>query len=241
MPSGLTALPSLFYAGPEVKEEKTDNSHAWPFDAMAADYDAWFEGAGKTVFDIEVRAFQDVLPSLPRPWFEVGVGSGRFAQALGIEMGLDPSIRVAEMAQKRGIAVLLGKAEQLPFADRVLGTLFLIVTFCFVASPRHVLQEAYRVLLPGGRVVLGLVLRDSSLGRLYQEKKRQGHRYYKHATFCSYAEVTRLLEEAGFTVERVISTLFQRPGQVEHLESPKQGFSSDGGFTIIVAGKAGDS
>jgi SAM-dependent methyltransferase len=222
----------------EMKKERVDNSRAWPFDAMAADYDAWFEGAGKTVFDIEVRAFQDVLPSLPRPWLEVGVGSGRFAQALGIEMGLDPSIRVAEMAQKRDIAVLLGTAEQLPFAERVLGTLFLIVTFCFVASRLDVLQEAHRVLLPEGKVVLGLVLRDSPFGRLYQEKKRRGHRYYKHATFCSYAEVTRLLEEAGFTVERVISTLFQRLGRVEHLESPRQGFSPDAGFTIIVAGKS---
>jgi len=237
----LTAPPPLFYAGSEMEEEGTDDSRVWLFDAVAKDYDAWFEDAGKAVFDIEVRAFRDVLSSLPRPWLEVGVGSGRFARALGIGVGLDPSIRVAEMAQKRGIAVALGTAEQLPIAERVFGTLFLIVTFCFVASPCHVLREAYRVLLPGGKLVLGLVLRDSLWGRVYQEKKRQGHRYYKHATFYSYAEVTRLLEEAGFTVEGVTSTLFQRPGRVKHLESPQQGFSPDGGFTIIVAGKAGGS
>jgi len=52
------------------------------FDSLAPEYDAWFEQEGKLIFDIEVRAFQEVLPLLPRPWLEVGVGSGRFAQAL---------------------------------------------------------------------------------------------------------------------------------------------------------------
>jgi SAM-dependent methyltransferase len=224
-----------------MNEEKAGGSCARLFDAVAADYDAWFEGAGKAVFDIEVRAFKYILPALPRPWLEVGVGSGRFARALGIEVGLDPSLRVAEMARERGVAVVLGTAERLPFAERVFGALFLVVTFCFVASRLDALREAHRVLAPGGKVVLGLVLSDSPWGRLYQEKKVQGHRYYKHATFCSYAEVTRLLEGAGFSVERVTSTLFQEPGRVERMESPRPGFSPDGGFTIIVAGKTADS
>jgi SAM-dependent methyltransferase len=224
-----------------MNKEKAERSCTWPFDAMAADYDAWFEGAGKTVFDIEVRAFRDVLTSLPRPWLEVGVGSGRFARALGIEMGLDPAIRVAEMAQRRGIAVVRAVAEKMPLAERVLGALFLIFTFCFLASPPDVLKEAHRVLRPGGKLVLGLVLGDSPWGKLYQEKKRRGHCYYKHASFCSYAEVIRLLEGAGFTAERVIATLFQRPGRVEHLETPREGFSPEAGFTIVVAGKAADS
>jgi len=59
------------------------------FDNLALAYDAWFEGEGKLIFAIETRALQEVLPSLPKPWLEVGVGSGRFAQALGIETGVD--------------------------------------------------------------------------------------------------------------------------------------------------------
>ena len=63
---------------------KTDTS---PFDELAAEYDAWFDKEGSHIFFNEVKAFQGVLPDLPKPWLEIGVGSGRFAQALGIETG----------------------------------------------------------------------------------------------------------------------------------------------------------
>ena len=62
------------------------------FDELARDCDDWFDGEGKVIFPIEVQALQKVLPSLPGPWLEVGVGGGRFAQASGVKAGIDPSI-----------------------------------------------------------------------------------------------------------------------------------------------------
>lgn len=188
------------------------------------------------MFAIEVRAFNDVLSSLPKPWLEVGVGSGRFAQALGIETGVDPSVELLKMARRRGITVFLGRGEQLFFNRDSLGTVFLIVTLCFVDSPVGVLKEAYRVLMPGGKIVLGLVLRESPWGKFYQQKKKEGHRFYKYATFYRYDEVLRLLSQAGFSIERVTSTLFQKPGEVKGMELPRRGYHSSAGFTIIMAG-----
>jgi len=224
------------------------NTGASPFNDLASAYDAWFEGKGKLTFAIEVRAFQEVLPSLPKPWLEIGVGSGRFAQALGIESGLDPSIKMLEMVRRRGIAAYLGRGEQSPFGDASFGTVFLIVTLCFVDSPLDVLRQAHRILVPGGRVVLGLVLRESPWGKFYQQKKQQGHRFYKYATFYRYDEVVRLLEQAGFSVEKTISTLFQKPDIISHeepdraerMELPQSGYSASAGFTVIVAGKRKD-
>ena len=207
------------------------------FDNLALAYDAWFEGDGKLIFAIETLAFQEILPSVPKPWREVGVGSGRFAQALGIETGVDPSIKLVEMARKRGVTALLGRGEEQLFDKDTFGTVFLIVTLCFVGSPLDVLQEAYRVLVSGGKVVLGLVLQESPWGKFYRQKKQQGHRFYKYATFYSYDEVVRLLEEAGFLIEEVVSTLFQVPDRVEHMELPRRGYSAEAGFTIIVAEK----
>lgn len=214
------------------------------FDSLAAAYDGWFEGEGKLTFAIEVRAFHEVLSSLPKPWLEIGVGSGRFAQALGIKSGLDPSVRMLEIARRRGIMAYLGRGEQLPFGDASFGTVFLITTLCFCDSPLDVLKEVHRITVPGGKIALGAVLRESPWGRFYRQKREKQHSRYKYS-FFQYDEVVRLLEQAGFSVEKVISTLFQKPGRVnrqepdrvEHMESPRSGYSVDAGFTVLVACK----
>ena len=168
------------------------------FDSLAEAYDAWFEEDGKRIFAVEVRAFQEVLTLLPKPWLEVGVGSGRFAQALGIETGVDPSAKLLKMAKSRGLTVFRASGEEQFFNKETFGTAFLIVTLCFVDSPIAVLREAHRILKPEGKIVLGLVLRESPWGKFYQIKKLEGHRFYKHATFYSYQEVERLLMDSCF-------------------------------------------
>ena len=82
---------------------KRNNIDISPFDELASEYDAWFEEEGKLIFAIEVRAFQEILPYLPKPWLEIGVGSGRFAQALGIETGIDPSFRLSKWQEGEGL------------------------------------------------------------------------------------------------------------------------------------------
>jgi SAM-dependent methyltransferase len=216
---------------------KYNRTHPSPFDNLAQEYDAWFDNEGRLIFSCEVRAFRRLLPFLPKPWLEIGVGSGRFAQALGIETGIDPSARLVEMAKKRGINALLGEGEQKFFDEESFGTVFLIVTLCFLDSPLDVLKEANRILMRGGKIVLGLVLGESPWGRFYQLKKAEGHRFYKYATFYQYDDVTRLVSQAGFMNERTVSTLFQSPGEVKDVEEPREGYFPDAGFTIIVAGK----
>jgi SAM-dependent methyltransferase len=210
-----------------------------PFDELALEYDQWFDGEGKLIFDIEVAAFRKVLPYLPVPWLEIGVGSGRFAQALGISTGVDPSEKLLEMARGRGITTITGRGEDRLFDKESFGTVFLIVTLCFVDSPLAVLKEANRILIPGGRIVLGLVLQDSPWGKLYQLKKEEGHPFYRHATFYRCNEITQLTFDAGFMGEMMVSTLLQKPGEVRKMEEPRRGYYPEGGFTIIVAEKVG--
>jgi len=209
-----------------------------PFDGLALEYDNWFDEEGSLIFFIEVQAFRELLQTLPKPWLEVGVGSGRFVEALGIETGLDPSSKLLRMARERGINAFLGKGERELFDEESFGTVFLIVTLCFLDSPLAVLKEANRILMPGGKIVLGLVLKESPWGRFYQTKKEEGHRFYKYATFYSCDEVVRLIVQAGFVTEKIVSTLFQRPGEVHLTEAPKEGYFPDAGFTIISASKS---
>jgi SAM-dependent methyltransferase len=225
----------------KVRKRAVINSSVFsPFDDLASEYDAWFDKEGKLIFSIEVQAFQTLLSSLPKPWLEIGVGSGRFAQALGIETGIDPSIKLIRMARRRGIKAFRGRGEQEFYAQETLGTVFLIVTLCFLDYPLDVLKEIARILAPDGKLAMGMVLKESPWGRFYEKKKHQGHRFYKLATFYSHDEVIRLLAQAGFVTEKIISTLFQKPGHVKNMEVPREGYYTDAGFTIITAVKKTD-
>jgi SAM-dependent methyltransferase len=232
-------MSSANYQTRGLNTRNRQSSAEWsPFNDLALEYDAWFDKEGSLIFFIEVQAFKGLLPSLLKPWLEIGVGSGRFAQALGIEAGIEPSIKLIEMARRRGINAFLGRGEEELFDEESLGTVFLIVTLCFLDSPLEVLKEANRILIPGGKLVLGLVLKESPWGQFYQRKKAEGHRFYKYATFYRCDEVVRLLTRAGFLTEKIVSTLFQRLGEVHRMEEPREGYFPDAGFTVIVAGKA---
>jgi len=231
-------MSSINYRTPRpVAGMKRKKGRIPPFDDLAQEYDAWFDREGSLIFFIEVQAFRELVPFLPKPWLEIGVGSGRFAQALGIETGIDPSAKLVEMATRRGINAFLGEGEQELFDEESFGTVFFIVTLCFLDSPLDVLKEANRILTPDGKIVLGLVLEESPWGQFYQLKKSEEHRFYKYATFYRCDDVVRLMAQAGFVNERIVSTLFQSPGEVQHVEEPREGYFPDAGFTIMVAGK----
>jgi SAM-dependent methyltransferase len=222
----------------EAKRMIPISNHISPFDDFPLEYDAWFDREGSIIFRIEVKALNKLLSTLPEPWIEVGVGSGRFAQALGIETGIDPSYKLLQMARKRGINTFLGLGEEKLFDKASFGSIFLIVTLCFLDSPLESLKEARRILQPGGRLVLGLVLKESPWGQFYQQKKAQGHRFYKYANFYTYKEAVGLIAQTGFLTKRIISTLFQKPEEVRSIEDPREGYSPQASFTIIVAEKA---
>ncbi len=234
---GVVTEPALGRAGKHLAHASRTRGVLPPFADLAPEYDRWFDGDGRSVFQTELSALAEVSADLPKPWLEIGVGSGRFAHALGIEAGVDPSLKMVELARKRGVNAFVGRGEQRLFDEESFGTVFLIATLCFLKSPRGVFKEARHVLAPDGRLVLGLLLRDGRWGQLYQQKKEKGHRFYRYATFYSFDEVTALLEQEGFVTERVVSTLLAKPGQAKHLEEPREGYHPDAGFTVVLASR----
>ena len=234
-------MPDQEKKTPESKASVPSDDVVSVYDSFAPEYDAWFDEEGKLIFESELKALEEILPALPRPWLEVGIGSGRFALALGIETGIDPSVGMGEISRSRGLKVLQAKGEKLPFNDGSFGTVFLVFTLCFVDSIKDVLQEAYRILKPEGKIVVGEVLMESPLGRHYKQEAERGHRVYKYSNFCRYEDLTTSLEKTGFATERVISTLFQERKKIDNVELPREGYSSDASFTVILAGKMPES
>ncbi len=208
------------------------------FDRYAEEYDKWFDTLeGKVLFEMEVKAIKLLMKKLEQPFLEVGVGTGRFAKELGISFGVDPSLKMLEIARKRGIIVKKAEDEELPFEDGSFGAAFMLFTLCFVDDPGKVISEAKRVINQGGGLVIGMVNKESPWGQLYIKKKNKGHPIYKYARFYSINEVVKLLEKAGMEVEAYSSTLCPQPSEMPHEDVVYNQLIEDAGFVCILSRK----
>ena len=212
-----------------------------PFEALADRYDSWYDGKGRIAFETELAALRPLLAELPKPWLEVGVGTGRFAQALGIPLGIDPSPALLVKARQRGIEVLYGEGEELVFRAGSFGTVFLLTSWAFLSDPPKVLRECRRVLRSDGRLVNAYLDRDGQWGASYAAKGKAGHELFSHARFGSYDDVKRLTEQAGFDVEKTVSALFEGPGEVIATKEARPGFVRGASFVVLVARVSGDA
>ncbi len=168
---------------------------------------------------------------------EIGVGTGRFAAELGIPMGVEPSEGMAALARGRGIHVVQGRAEALPIDSKSMDAVFFITTLCFVQDLQLALVEAFRILRPGGRCIVGLLPLDSPLGQLTLAHADKDV-FFKNAQLRTRSEVIRSLQKAGFTTQQTMQTLLGSPERFEiEVQSPAGGHDS-GSFVAICASRA---
>ncbi|MFW6193708.1 MAG: class I SAM-dependent methyltransferase [Gemmatimonadota bacterium] len=201
-----------------------------PFELFADDYDAWYDRHAHA-YRSELRAIRRVIGSSGRA-LEVGVGTGRFAGPLGLRFGLDPAFAMLRRARERGLSVVGGVGERLPFRARSFDRVLIALTLCYFDAPDAALHEARRVLRPAGRLVIGFLDPTSPPGRRYR-KGRRG-RFYEEAEFRGPAEVEQLLDAAGFRPARWAQTLFRRPEELGAPERPRPG-SGSGIFVVVEA------
>ncbi len=111
------------------------------FDQYAKNYDQWYERPfGSSAFRLEVACLKRVISPFPLS-LEVGVGSGRFAQALGIPYGLDPLVELLKSARQRGVFGVLGRAEALPFKSSSFDLVLMVVSVCFLKNHCTLLRK----------------------------------------------------------------------------------------------------
>ena len=213
-----------------------DNEPAGPFAQNAARYEAWFK-RHPAAYESELAAVRELWPA-GADALEIGVGAGHFAAPLGIRTGVEPSSAMRQRATERGIAAVDGVAERLPFPDGRFDSALIVTTICFVADPVQSLREAFRVLRPGGCLVVGFVDRASPLGREYERNKANSV-FYKTVRFFSTEEVTALLAAAGFTHLEYRQTLFTHPDQMQTPDPARPGFGA--GAFVAIRGRKPES
>jgi SAM-dependent methyltransferase len=206
---------------------------AAPFEEHTDRYERWFEDHDDA-YHSELAALDRLVPATGRG-IEIGVGSGRFAAPLGVDVGIDPAGAMLERARQRGVEAVRGVAEDLPFRDDSFDTALIVTTICFVDDIPQTLAEADRILSPSGTLVLGYIDRDSPVGQIYQDKKG-ANPFYREATFVSTEELRDALEAAGFTDFEFVQTIYQWLDEIDGPEPVESGYG-DGSFVGIAASR----
>lgn len=202
-----------------------------PFEEHLNEYENWFV-QNQFAYQSELKAIKAVLPSAGLG-IEIGVGSGLFAAPLGIPLGLDPSPRMLALARQRGIKVVRGIGEQLPFKNGHFDFALMVTTVCFLDDLSGAFKEVARILKKGGVFLIGFIDRESPIGRQYQKFKGQSV-FYRLAEFYSVQEILECLQEAGFGPFEFVQTIFHLLPEISKPEPLKSGHGQ-GSFVVIKA------
>ena len=203
------------------------------FDNYSAEYDNWFE-INKYAFQSELNAVKKAL-TCHTEIVEIGVGSGIFAEPLGIKEGIEPSKAMREKAEKRGIKVIDAVAEKLPYTDNSKNGTVMITTICFVDDLHKSFQEVNRILKLDGLFIIGFVDKDSPIGKIYLEHKEESI-FYQEATFYGTEEIYRVLMETGFKISHTWQTVFGKIDEINKVQEVLTGYGQ-GSFVVIKAQK----
>jgi ubiquinone/menaquinone biosynthesis C-methylase UbiE len=204
-----------------------------PFERYSERYEDWFE-ENRFAYESEILAIKELLPATGEG-IDIGVGSGRFAEPLGIKLGIEPSQAMRKIAEKRGIKVIDAIAEKLPFDDAQFAFVLMVTTICFLDDIETAFNEVYRVLKPNGCFVIGLLDKLSPLGKLYQQHKTENV-FYKLANFYSVDAVVSYLKKTDFEDFTFVQTIFHNLTEIKEIEPIKEGYGK-GSFVVIRAMK----
>ena len=170
-------------------------------------YDGWYDRHTE-LFAAELAAIKRLTPKFRRG-LEIGVGTGRFAAALGICDGIDPEPAMLAKAAERGIACVQGTAEHLPYVPASFDLILMTTTICFLDDIHQAFAEIRRVLTPRGCLIAAFIDKNSQLGLEYQKRAESGASpFYSDAKFVSYGEIGAALVNAGFEIAETRQTLF---------------------------------
>ncbi|NJN25761.1 MAG: class I SAM-dependent methyltransferase [Cyclobacteriaceae bacterium] len=199
-----------------------------PFDKIAEEYDQWYVDY-KYSFLSELEAIKYFIPA-SGVGIEIGVGTGRFAVELGIRHGIEPSQAMAAMAMQRGVDVMICTAENIPLADESYDFAVMVAVDPFVDDIEQVYREIFRILKPGGKLVVGTLHRDGAKAQKYMNMTDS--EVYMHARFHTVGETIDQLKKNGFSGFETCQTLFAMHPDI--IEKPLPGHDR-GSFIAIEA------
>ena len=179
------------------------------FNGIAEQYDQWYTSPmGSFVDRVETElAFRLFEPEKGMKVLDVGCGTGNYSiklAKLGCRVtGADISDKMLDIARdkakKAGVAVefMDMDAYHLDFEDESFDGVICMTAIEFIKWPNEALEEFFRVVRKGGRVLVGTITRDSAWGAMYMSEEFRQDSVFKHATLRTLDELKNIRSE-GF-------------------------------------------
>jgi ubiquinone/menaquinone biosynthesis C-methylase UbiE len=202
-------------------------------DGLAQRYRAWRKHSlGAFTERLEVAAvLESLAPVSGKRILDAGCGDGiysvaaaaRGARVTGVDLSEDMLALARQRSAAKGVNVdwRQGDVLALPFPDASFDLAIAITLLCLVSDPRGAVRELARVLVPGGRLVIGDLHRRS----LWAVKRRvrgwSGDTFWRGARFWSVSALQNLLVDSNLQPGRARGVAFYPPlGSLARLLAP---------------------
>lgn len=175
------------------------------FDQEASTYDNWYNTPlGSFVDRLEKELIaKSAQPQAGEKALDLGCGTGIFTiwlakqglDVTGIDLSSEMLAKAREKAQRQDLAIHWIQADinRLPFDRETFDLVIGNIVLEFVENPEKVVVEALRVLKKDGRLVIGLINKESYWGRTYSQKgKDNPDSVFAHAHFYSEQTIASL-------------------------------------------------
>ncbi len=192
------------------------------FDGKALEYDEWYRTpAGRRVDALEKAVvWHAARPRAGERALDVGCGTGNYSLALakkgltvtGVDVSTDMLAAAERKAQAPGalepgmrrlgsIKFLRADAAALPFTAESFDLVLSVTAFEFIRDPVRAVAECWRVLRPGGRLVVAFIAGGGAWANLYaQIAANDEANVFWQARFWAVAEAREWLPGVGSRV-----------------------------------------
>jgi ubiquinone/menaquinone biosynthesis C-methylase UbiE len=131
--------------------------------------------------------------------------------------GVDPSREMLEAARQRAadckhnLPWCVASAEELPFGSERFDVVIAATALCFVKNPQRSIQEAARVLRPGGSLIIGELGRYSLWAISRKARGWLGSATWSGVHFWTLLSIRKLIEQSGLHYHSHHSAVYYPP------------------------------
>lgn len=194
------------------------------FDGKAREYDKWYlTKVGAFIDEVETElAFSMFEVKEGQKILDAGAGTGNFslklaekgAEVTGIDLSGD-MLKLAEAkAKEAGYTISFLKRDifETGFEDESFDAVFSMAAFEFIEDYERAAEELYRLVKPGGSLLIGTIAKSGAWGKLYMDLAKQGGSVFEHAHFKDLEDFLKIRPDE---IVNSGSCLFVGPGRDE--------------------------